>query len=142
MGPNTKVLGESNMDIEVAHAIAPAAIPGKRRALLRAAPLGTTVLAMSGVSGAGVQPVLGALFAAIEAARADAAEALVPGALAFDVVRRSVEKGLLLFAPVGFGGGTGKICPPLVISEAEIDRMVDGIGNAIEDVAAAAGASA
>ena len=30
------------------------------------------------------------------------------------------------------------ISPPFVISEAEINRMVDGIGNAIEDVAAAA----
>jgi putrescine aminotransferase len=29
------------------------------------------------------------------------------------------------------------ISPPFVISEAEIDRMVDGIGNAIEDVASA-----
>ena len=34
-------------------AIDPAAVPGKRRALARAAPPGTTVLAMSGVSGAG-----------------------------------------------------------------------------------------
>lgn len=39
------------------------------------------------------------------------------GALAKDVVRRSVEKGLLMFNPVGPEGCTIKICPPLVISE-------------------------
>ena len=33
--------------------------------------------------------------------------------LAWDIVRRCVEAGLLLFSPVGFGGGTVKICPPL-----------------------------
>ena len=37
--------------------------------------------------------------------------------LAFDVVRRCWHKGVLLFNPVGFGGGTVKICPPLVITE-------------------------
>jgi hypothetical protein len=62
-------------------AIDPGAVSGKRRALVRAAPPGTAVMAMSGVSGAGIQPVLGALFAAIEAARADAADGLVPGAM-------------------------------------------------------------
>ncbi|HUT34853.1 MAG TPA: aspartate aminotransferase family protein [Planctomycetota bacterium] len=38
------------------------------------------------------------------------------GDLAFEVVRRSVEKGLLFFSPVGFGGGTVKIAPPLCIT--------------------------
>ncbi len=33
--------------------------------------------------------------------------------LAWDVVRRCVESGLLFFSPVGFGGGTVKVCPPL-----------------------------
>jgi 4-aminobutyrate aminotransferase/diaminobutyrate-pyruvate transaminase/4-aminobutyrate aminotransferase/(S)-3-amino-2-methylpropionate transaminase len=37
------------------------------------------------------------------------------GALAARVVRRAVEKGLLLFSPVGYGGATVKIAPPLVI---------------------------
>jgi 4-aminobutyrate aminotransferase-like enzyme len=36
------------------------------------------------------------------------------GALAFEIVRRCFEKGLLMFAPVGFGGATVKICPPLI----------------------------
>ena len=37
--------------------------------------------------------------------------------LAYDVVRRCYEKGLLMFNPVGFGGATVKIAPPLVITE-------------------------
>jgi 4-aminobutyrate aminotransferase-like enzyme len=40
--------------------------------------------------------------------------------LAWDVVRRAVEKGVLMFSPVGHGGATIKICPPLVITEAAI----------------------
>jgi 4-aminobutyrate aminotransferase-like enzyme len=40
--------------------------------------------------------------------------------LAWDVVRRAVEKGVLMFSPVGYGGATIKICPPLVITEAAI----------------------
>src|SRR5262249_46647898 len=34
---------------------------------------------------------------------------------AFEVVRRCVESGVLLFAPVGVGGGAIKINPPLII---------------------------
>jgi hypothetical protein len=41
----------------------------KGRALARAAGSGTTVLPLSGVSGAGVPEVVGALFAAIETER-------------------------------------------------------------------------
>ena len=40
--------------------------------------------------------------------------------LAWDVVQRAVEKGVLMFSPVGYGGGTVKICPPLVITEAAL----------------------
>jgi len=39
------------------------------------------------------------------------------GDLAWDVIERCIDKGVLLFSPVGFGGGTIKICPPLVINE-------------------------
>lgn len=39
------------------------------------------------------------------------------GDLAWKVVERCIEKGVLLFTPVGFGGATVKICPPLVINE-------------------------
>jgi len=51
---------------------------------------------------------------------------IVPGTkepdagLAWDVVRRAVEKGVLMFSPVGYGGATIKICPPLTITEAAI----------------------
>lgn len=38
--------------------------------------------------------------------------------LAFEIITRMMEKGVLLFSPVGFGGATIKICPPLNISEA------------------------
>jgi len=37
--------------------------------------------------------------------------------LAADVVRRCVEKGLLMFAPVGYAGASVKISPPLMICE-------------------------
>ena len=42
------------------------------------------------------------------------------GNLAWEVVRRCVEKGVLMFAPVGLGGATVKISPPLVITQAAI----------------------
>ena len=44
------------------------------------------------------------------------------GDLAFEVVKRCWEKGVLMFNPVGFGGATVKICPPLVITEEAIDE--------------------
>lgn len=42
------------------------------------------------------------------------------GPLAAEIVKRCWQKGLLMFNPVGFGGGTVKISPPLVITEAAI----------------------
>ena len=42
-------------------------------------------------------------------------------ALAFEIVKRSIEKGLLMFSPVGPGGGTVKICPPLMITEEALE---------------------
>jgi 4-aminobutyrate aminotransferase-like enzyme len=62
--------------------------------------------------------------------------------LAWDVVRRSVEKGLLMFSPVGYGGATVKICPPLVITEAAIlDGMV-ALEEAFQEAVSAAAAAA
>jgi GTP-binding protein len=52
-------------------AIAPDEVKRKCRALARAAGRGATVLPLSGVSGAGVQAVIAALFAAIEEQRAE-----------------------------------------------------------------------
>ena len=54
-------------------------------------------------------------------------------ALAFDVVRRAMEKGVLMFAPVGFGGATIKICPPLVITEAAIEEICDALEEAFTE---------
>jgi 4-aminobutyrate aminotransferase / (S)-3-amino-2-methylpropionate transaminase / 5-aminovalerate transaminase len=59
--------------------------------------------------------------------------------LAWDVVRRSIEKGVLMFSPVGHGGATIKICPPLVITEA---AMLDSIAAFEEAFAEAVRAQA
>jgi 4-aminobutyrate aminotransferase/diaminobutyrate-pyruvate transaminase/4-aminobutyrate aminotransferase/(S)-3-amino-2-methylpropionate transaminase len=62
---------------------------------------------------------------------------IVPGtkepdaALAWDIVRRTVEKGVLMFSPVGYGGATIKICPPLVITEAAILDSVAALEEAV-----------
>lgn len=56
------------------------------------------------------------------------------GELAFAVVEKAVQKGLLLFAPVGVGGATVKIAPPLTITE---DAIRDGLA-ALEDAVAEA----
>ena len=42
------------------------------------------------------------------------------GDLAWEIVRLCWESGVLMFCPVGPGGGTVKISPPLVISEEAI----------------------
>jgi 4-aminobutyrate aminotransferase / (S)-3-amino-2-methylpropionate transaminase / 5-aminovalerate transaminase len=55
------------------------------------------------------------------------------GGLAWDVVRRAVEKGVLMFSPVGFGGATVKICPPLVITEAAILDSVAALEEAFAE---------
>jgi len=55
------------------------------------------------------------------------------GDLAFSIVEKAFHKGLLLFAPVGFGGATVKISPPLTITE---DAILDGLlvlGEAIDE---------
>lgn len=56
--------------------------------------------------------------------------------LAWDIVQRCWHKGLLLFAPVGFGGGTVKICPPLVISDAAMAESLDVFEEAFLEVLA------
>jgi 4-aminobutyrate aminotransferase / (S)-3-amino-2-methylpropionate transaminase / 5-aminovalerate transaminase len=53
--------------------------------------------------------------------------------LAFEVVRRSMEKGVLMFAPVGFAGATVKISPPLVIPEDAVVESVDALEEAFAD---------
>jgi 4-aminobutyrate aminotransferase / (S)-3-amino-2-methylpropionate transaminase / 5-aminovalerate transaminase len=62
------------------------------------------------------------------------------GDLAHDVVERSIRKGVLMFAPVGFGGATIKISPPLVITEEALRESLVAFGEAFgEAVAAHAG---
>jgi 4-aminobutyrate aminotransferase / (S)-3-amino-2-methylpropionate transaminase / 5-aminovalerate transaminase len=58
------------------------------------------------------------------------------GDLAFEVVRRCMEKGLLMFSPVGLGGGTVKISPPLVIHEAAIRESLAVLGEAFAEALA------
>jgi len=55
------------------------------------------------------------------------------GDLAWEVVRRSVEKGVLMFSPVGFGGATVKISPPLVITEAAIHDSLNALEEAFAE---------
>jgi 4-aminobutyrate aminotransferase/diaminobutyrate-pyruvate transaminase/4-aminobutyrate aminotransferase/(S)-3-amino-2-methylpropionate transaminase len=54
---------------------------------------------------------------------------------AWDVVRRCVESGVLLFAPVGVGGGAIKINPPLIITEG---AFREGLGVVLDAVRALA----
>ncbi|HVO98206.1 MAG TPA: aspartate aminotransferase family protein [Bryobacteraceae bacterium] len=59
------------------------------------------------------------------------------GDAAFDLVWRSIQKGVLLFAPVGFGGATVKICPPLCITEAALEESLNVFEEAAAEVLAA-----
>ena len=55
------------------------------------------------------------------------------GELAKAIVRKAVEKGLLMFAPVGFGGATVKICPPLCINEEATAEAVHVLEECFEE---------
>ena len=52
---------------------------------------------------------------------------------AWDVVNRCFLKGLLMFAPVGLGGGCVKIAPPLCISEDALREGCDVIYEAVKE---------
>ncbi|NLY01990.1 MAG: aspartate aminotransferase family protein [Rhodopirellula sp.] len=56
--------------------------------------------------------------------------------LAADIVRRSVEKGLMMFAPVGFGGASVKVSPPLCITEEPLRESIAVVEEAIEEAIA------
>lgn len=56
------------------------------------------------------------------------------GSFAHDVVWKCVEKGLLMFAPVGYMGSTIKICPPLTITEEAVLEGCDVLEEAIVEV--------
>lgn len=53
--------------------------------------------------------------------------------LAWNVINSCIEKGLLMFSPVGFGGGTVKICPPLVINRDQIEEGLAVLDEAFEE---------
>ncbi len=54
--------------------------------------------------------------------------------LASRVVVRCTEKGLMLFAPVGYAGASVKIAPPLVISEEALREGIAVLEEALEEV--------
>ena len=54
--------------------------------------------------------------------------------LATRIVWRCVEKGLMLFAPVGYAGASVKISPPLVIEEDALREGVAVLEEAMEEV--------
>ncbi len=56
---------------------------------------------------------------------------LPDGVLAAETVARSIEKGVLMFAPVGLQGSTVKIAPPLCISEAALLDSLEGFEEAV-----------
>ncbi len=59
--------------------------------------------------------------------------------LAWEIIQRCFEKGLLMFSPVGFGGATVKIAPPLVTTE---EMALEGVGVLREAIAESLGAVA
>lgn len=52
-------------------------------------------------------------------------------ARATDIVRRCIERGLLMFAPVGYGGASVKVSPPLCIPEPALREAIDVLEQAI-----------
>ncbi|MBN1345273.1 MAG: aspartate aminotransferase family protein [Phycisphaerae bacterium] len=74
-----------------------------------------------------------------------ALQCVVPGTkdpdpdLAWDIVRRCVESGLLFFSPVGKGGGAVKVCPPLCTP---VEAIREGCQVISESIASALAARA
>jgi 4-aminobutyrate aminotransferase/diaminobutyrate-pyruvate transaminase/4-aminobutyrate aminotransferase/(S)-3-amino-2-methylpropionate transaminase len=58
-------------------------------------------------------------------------ESMEPDAdLAWNAIAESLYRGVLMFSPVGFGGGTIKICPPLSITQAALEESLDAFESA------------
>ena len=53
--------------------------------------------------------------------------------LAARIVRLCVEKGLLMFAPVGYGGASVKISPPLIITEEPLREGIAVLEEAMSE---------
>ena len=54
--------------------------------------------------------------------------------LAGAIVRRAIEKGLMLFSPVGYAGASVKISPPLVIGEEAIREGLSVLEEVLNEV--------
>jgi 4-aminobutyrate aminotransferase/diaminobutyrate-pyruvate transaminase/4-aminobutyrate aminotransferase/(S)-3-amino-2-methylpropionate transaminase len=54
-------------------------------------------------------------------------------ALAAAIVDRCIEKGLLMFHPVGLGGATVKIAPPLITPEEAVEEGLQVLEEAIQE---------
>lgn len=52
------------------------------------------------------------------------------------IIRRCVEKGLLMFAPVGYGGASVKVSPPLIITEEPLRESIQVLDEALKEVLA------
>ncbi|MFH1964892.1 MAG: aminotransferase class III-fold pyridoxal phosphate-dependent enzyme, partial [Acidobacteriota bacterium] len=53
--------------------------------------------------------------------------------MAAKIVRLCVEKGLLMFAPVGYGGASVKISPPLTITEEPLRESISVLEEAMAE---------
>jgi 4-aminobutyrate aminotransferase / (S)-3-amino-2-methylpropionate transaminase / 5-aminovalerate transaminase len=56
--------------------------------------------------------------------------------LAAKIVRESIRRGVLMFSPVGYGGGTVKICPPLVITREAVEDSLSAFAEAVREAVA------
>lgn len=56
--------------------------------------------------------------------------------LAWTAVRNSIEKGVLMFSPVGLGGGTIKVCPPLSITTEAVEESLTTFEEAFAEAVA------
>ena len=54
--------------------------------------------------------------------------------LAWQVVGRAVQTGLMLFGPVGYGGASVKLSPPLVVEEGALVEAMQVLEDAFEHV--------
>jgi 4-aminobutyrate aminotransferase / (S)-3-amino-2-methylpropionate transaminase / 5-aminovalerate transaminase len=57
--------------------------------------------------------------------------------LAADIVWRSLKKGVLMFSPVGKGGGTVKVAPPLCLTAEAAEESLDAFEQAVNEAASA-----
>jgi 4-aminobutyrate aminotransferase/diaminobutyrate-pyruvate transaminase/4-aminobutyrate aminotransferase/(S)-3-amino-2-methylpropionate transaminase len=58
------------------------------------------------------------------------------GDLAWRIIENCIHKGVLMFSPVGLGGGTVKICPPLVIHADALRESLDVLNEAVTEALA------